>query len=113
MIKSHVHKLINGDKLSQNIGQQVDQSKPNMLVRFGMGENVDHKMICRTRSINPKKYLAKSIGKIVRLTENAAHSQLIHYKRDSQITRSKISYSLIKPQPFLSAPACGYLLQLT
>ena len=84
-----------------------------MLVRFGIGENVGHKMVCRTRSINPKKYLAKNIGKIVRLTENAAYSRLIHHKQDSQITRSKISYSLIKPQPFPSAPACGYLLQLT
>ena len=30
-----------------------------MLVQFGMGENIGQKMIFRTRSINPKKYLAK------------------------------------------------------
>ena len=31
-----------------------------------------------------------------------------HYKRDSQITRSKISYNLIEPQPPPCTPACGH-----
>ena len=31
-----------------------------------------------------------------------------HYKRDSQITRSKISYNLMKPQPLPCTPACGH-----
>ena len=31
-----------------------------------------------------------------------------HHKWDSQITRSKISYGLIEPQPLHCAPACSY-----
>ena len=30
------------------------------------------------------------------------------HKPDSQITKSKISYSLIEPQPLPCTPACGY-----
>ena len=54
MVKFCVHKLINGDKLHQHVGQRVDQYQPNMLVQFGMGENVGEKVICQTRSITPK-----------------------------------------------------------
>ena len=35
------------------------------------------------------------------------HSQLNHHKRDSQITRSKISYRLMEPQS-LPRTSCGY-----
>ena len=41
-----------------------------MLLQFGMGENVGQKLICRTRSTNPKKIFAQNIGKVVRLTQN-------------------------------------------
>ena len=34
----------------------------------------------------------------------SGHSQLNHHKRDSQTTRSMISYSLIEPQPLPSTP---------
>ena len=37
-----------------------------------------------------------------------SYSHLNHHKRDCQITRSKISYSLIEPQPHPCTPACGY-----
>ena len=36
------------------------------------------------------------------------YSQLNHLKRDSQVTRSQISYSLIQPLLLPSAPACHY-----
>ena len=54
MVKFCVHKLINGDKLHQHVGQRVDQYQLNMLVQFGMGENVGEKVICQTRSITAK-----------------------------------------------------------
>ena len=38
----------------------------------------------------------------------SGYSQSNHHKRDSQITRSKISYSLVEPQPLLCTPSCGY-----
>ena len=41
-----------------------------MLLQFGMGENVGQKLICRTRSTNPKKIFAQNIGKVVRLTQH-------------------------------------------
>ena len=71
MVKSCVHKLINGDKLRQYVGQRVDQYQPNMLVQFGIGENVGQKIICRTRSINPQKMFVQNVGKVVRLTQHA------------------------------------------
>ena len=36
------------------------------------------------------------------------YSQSNHHKRDSHITRSKISFSLIEPQPLPSSPAYGH-----
>ena len=71
MVKSCVHKFINRNKLRQYVGQRVDQYQLNMLVQFGMGENVGQKIICRTRSINPKKIFVQNIGKVVRLTQHA------------------------------------------
>ena len=71
MVKSCVHKLINGDKLPQYVGQRVDQYQPNMLLQFGIGENVGQKIICRTRSINPKNIFVQNVGKVVRLTQHA------------------------------------------
>ena len=82
-----------------------------MLVQFGMSENAGQKMICQTRSINTKKMFAKYVGKVVRLTQNVGYSQLNHNKRDSQITRGKIAYSLIEPRPLSCTQARGYLLQ--
>ena len=55
-ISLHHHKCINRDKLCQHPDQRVDQYQPNTLVQFGMGENVGQKLICRTCSINPKKW---------------------------------------------------------
>ena len=42
-----------------------------MLVQFGMGENIGQKMICRTRSINPKNVFGQNVGKVVRLIKHA------------------------------------------
>ena len=42
-----------------------------MLVQFGVCENVGLKIICRTRSINPKKVFSQNVGKAVRLTQDA------------------------------------------
>ena len=41
----------------------------------------------------------------------SGYSLSTHLKRDSQITRSKISYSLIEPQSFPCTTACGYKFQ--
>ena len=38
----------------------------------------------------------------------SSYSQSNHHKRDSHITRSKISYSLIESQPFPCTPACDH-----
>ena len=35
----------------------------SMLAQFGMDENVGQKMICRTRSTNPKKDLGKMLAR--------------------------------------------------
>ena len=71
MVKSCVHKLINREKLRQHVDQRVDQYQPNMLVSFGMGENVGQKMICQRRSISHKNIFAQNVGKVVRLTKHA------------------------------------------
>ena len=38
----------------------------------------------------------------------SGYSRSNHHKRDSHITRSKISYSLIESQPLSCTPACGH-----
>ena len=63
MVESCVRELINRDKLRQYVDQRVDQYQPNMLMQFGMGENVGQKIICRTRSLNPKKHLSKMLAR--------------------------------------------------
>ena len=56
-----------------------------------MGENVGHKTICRTRSINPKKIFAQNVGKLVRLTQHADIAFL--HQNISQLGASSL-YSL-------------------
>ena len=38
----------------------------------------------------------------------SGYSQSNHHKRDSYITRSKISYSLVESQPLPCTPGCGH-----
>ena len=52
--------------------------------------------------------LKTSLGDTWPCLFQSVYFQLNHHKRHSQITRSKVSYSLIEPQPLPWTPACGY-----
>ena len=50
------------------------------------------------------------------MNQQSGYSQLNHHKQDSQITRTKISYtlySLIEPQPHSYTPACCFHFDTT
>ena len=51
---------------------------------------------------------SNSLGDTRAWSFSIRYSQSKHHKWDFHITRSKISYSLIEPQPLPSTPACGH-----
>ena len=63
-----------------------------MLVQFGIGENVDLKIICRTRSTNPKKIFVQNVGKVVRLTQ---HTDIAFLQQNVSQLRNMITMSKI------------------
>ena len=66
-----------------------------MLVQFGIGENVGQKIICRTRSTNPKNIFVQNVGKVVRLTQHTdiAFLQQNVWQLPNMITISKTGMS--------------------